>query len=89
MNFPRVVPAKADSRSSYPAHAGYPVRRGLSDQSLASLEYWIARSSRAMTEFDADRLLTCEIARTYALTGSGNTAAILVFSVAALKGLTM
>jgi hypothetical protein len=25
----------------------------------------------------------------YALTGSGNTAAILVFSVAALKGLTM
>jgi hypothetical protein len=30
-------------RSSYPAHAGYPVRRGLSDQSLSSLEYWITR----------------------------------------------
>src|SRR5216683_1461742 len=34
---------------SYPAHAGYPVRRGLSVPSLASLEYWVARSSRAMT----------------------------------------
>jgi hypothetical protein len=35
--------------SSYPAKAGYPVRRGLSIPSLTSLEYWIARSSRAMT----------------------------------------
>ena len=28
---------------SYPAQAGYPVRRGLSALSLASLEYWIVR----------------------------------------------
>ena len=28
---------------SYPAHAGYPVRRGLSVSSLVSLEYWITR----------------------------------------------
>jgi hypothetical protein len=28
---------------SYPAHAGYPVRRGLSAQSPTSLEYWITR----------------------------------------------
>src|SRR5436190_23027352 len=34
---------------SYPAHAGYPVRRGFSIPSRASLEYWVARSSRAMT----------------------------------------
>jgi hypothetical protein len=34
---------------SYPAKAGYPVRRGFSDQSPESLEYWIARSSQAMT----------------------------------------
>ena len=34
---------------SYPAHAGYPVRRGFSIPSQPSLEYWVARSSRAMT----------------------------------------
>jgi hypothetical protein len=37
---------------SYPAQAGYPVRRGLSALSLASLEYRIARSSRATTAVD-------------------------------------
>jgi hypothetical protein len=36
-------------QSSSPAHAGDPVRRGFSVQSLAPLEYWIARSSRATT----------------------------------------
>ena len=36
-------------KSSYPAHAGYPVRCGFSIPSLASLEYWVARSSRVMT----------------------------------------
>jgi len=30
-------------RSSYPAKAGYPVRRGRSVQSPAALEYWITR----------------------------------------------
>jgi hypothetical protein len=35
-------------QSSSPAHAGDPVRRGFSVQSLAFLEYWIARL-RAMT----------------------------------------
>jgi hypothetical protein len=34
---------------SYPAQAGYPVRGGLSVRSRTSVEYWIARSSRAMT----------------------------------------
>src|SRR5438874_3131451 len=34
---------------SYPAHAGDPVRRGFSIPSQPSLEYWVARSSRAMT----------------------------------------
>jgi hypothetical protein len=47
------APGAARSRrrvwSSYPANAGHPVRRGFSAQSLASLEYWVARSSRAMT----------------------------------------
>src|SRR6266436_9175323 len=33
--------------------AGYPVRRGPSIPSLASLEYWVARSSRAMTALGA------------------------------------
>jgi hypothetical protein len=28
---------------------GHPVRRGLSIQSVPSLEYWIVRSSRTMT----------------------------------------
>jgi hypothetical protein len=37
---------------SYPAQAGYPVRPGLSALSLASLEYRIARSSRATTAVD-------------------------------------
>jgi hypothetical protein len=32
-----------------PAKAGDPVRRGFSAQSPAPLEYWVARSSRAMT----------------------------------------
>ncbi len=35
--------------SSSPAKAGDPVRRGFSALSPASLEYWIARSSRATT----------------------------------------
>ena len=34
---------------SSPAKAGDPVRRGFSVLSSASLEYWVARSSRAMT----------------------------------------
>ncbi len=34
---------------SSPAQAGDPVRRGFSAQALLSLEYWIARSSRATT----------------------------------------
>ena len=34
---------------SFPAKAGNPVRRGVSDESSRYLEYWIARSSRAMT----------------------------------------
>src|SRR5262245_21517563 len=33
----------------HPRECGDPVRRGLSVQSLASLEYWVARSCRAMT----------------------------------------
>jgi hypothetical protein len=33
---------------------GYPVRRGFTVLSLASLEYWIARSSQAMTAVNAD-----------------------------------
>jgi hypothetical protein len=32
------------AKPSCPAQAGHPVRRGLSIQSLLSLEYWIARS---------------------------------------------
>jgi len=36
-------------KSSYSAQAGYPVRCGFSISSQASLEYWVARSSRAMT----------------------------------------
>ena len=39
---------------SYPVQAGYPVRRGLSVQSLTSLEYWITRSARVMTTEYAD-----------------------------------
>jgi hypothetical protein len=35
--------------SSSPAKAGDPVRRSVSARALISLEYWIARSSRAMT----------------------------------------
>src|SRR5687767_14584737 len=34
---------------SSPAQAGDPVRRGFSVRSLTPLEYWVARSSRAMT----------------------------------------
>jgi hypothetical protein len=45
----RVASRDRGSASSSPAKAGDPVRRGLSAQSLASLEYWVARSSRAMT----------------------------------------
>src|SRR5712664_3737783 len=43
---------------SYPAHAGYPVRRGFSIPSQSSLEYWIARSSRAMTAVGVARVST-------------------------------
>jgi hypothetical protein len=38
-----------DPPAVVPAHAGYPVRRALSIPSLPPLEYWVARSSRAMT----------------------------------------
>ncbi len=37
------VAALSTQRPSYPAHAGYPVRRALSIPSSASLEYWITR----------------------------------------------
>src|SRR5882757_709467 len=43
-------------QSSYPANAGYPVRRGLSIQSLAPLEYWIARRSLSSGGHSADPL---------------------------------
>jgi hypothetical protein len=39
--------AEACPPPSCSANAGHPVRRGFSLQSLASLEYWVARSSRA------------------------------------------
>jgi hypothetical protein len=48
--------------SSSPANAGDPVRRGLSIQSPSALEYWVARSSRAMTPWlglDVDQYLCC------------------------------
>jgi hypothetical protein len=35
---------RATFSASSPAHAGDPVRRGFSAETLASLEYWIARS---------------------------------------------
>jgi hypothetical protein len=34
---------RQNKRPSYPAHAGYPVRRGFSIPAPASLEYWITR----------------------------------------------
>jgi hypothetical protein len=39
----RQISTQLHKEPSYPAHAGYPVRRGFSAQSLASLEYRIAR----------------------------------------------
>src|SRR3954464_7389356 len=46
-----VLPAHVPS---YPANAGYPVRRGVSVESLKSLEYWIPRSSCAMAHKAGD-----------------------------------
>jgi len=43
-------------RSSSPAHAGDPVRRGLSAPSLASLEYWIVRRSLSSGAHSRDPL---------------------------------
>src|SRR5580704_14790168 len=37
------LPRSPHSTPSYPAHAGYPVRRSLSAQAPLSLEYWITR----------------------------------------------
>src|SRR5256886_13374560 len=42
---------------SYPANAGYPVRRGVSVESLKSLEYWITRSS---AQLRTRRVMTAE-----------------------------
>jgi hypothetical protein len=39
-----------------------PVRRGLSVLSLPSLEYWITRSSRAMTRENVARIISAVIA---------------------------
>jgi hypothetical protein len=44
-------PASAAHSLSSPAYAGDPVRRGFTAQALLSLEYWIARSSRATTSY--------------------------------------
>ena len=49
---------------SSPAKAGDPVRRGLSIQSQPPLEYWIARSSRAMT---AEIILTARFRLSFAI----------------------
>src|ERR1700737_2730727 len=40
---PKAPESKRGPPSSYPAKAGYPVRRGLSILSSLSLEYWITR----------------------------------------------
>jgi hydroxyethylthiazole kinase-like sugar kinase family protein len=52
---------------------------------LGAAKTWMAGTSPAMTKND------CEFSDfgTYAVAMSGNTASILVFSVAALNGLTM
>ena len=42
--------------SSYPAHAGYPVRRSFSILSLMTLEYWITRRSLSSGGRSADPL---------------------------------
>ena len=47
LSYPAHVP-------SYPANAGYPVRRGFSVESRTSLEYWITRSSCAMAHKAGD-----------------------------------
>jgi hypothetical protein len=44
------VPIQAEL--SYPAHAGYPVSRGFSVLSSASLEYWIARLREGFAEVE-------------------------------------
>jgi hypothetical protein len=49
----RDVSVRVAPTLSCPAHAGHPVRRGLPVKALTSLEYWIARSSRAMTAKDS------------------------------------
>ena len=45
---------------SCPANAWHPVRRGLSAQAVAALEYWIARSSRATTS-ESVLNIECEV----------------------------
>jgi hypothetical protein len=44
------------SRLSYPAKAAYPVRCGLSVQSLLSLEYWFTRRSLSSGAHSRDPL---------------------------------
>ena len=45
------------TRSSYPAQAGYPVRRGLSVRSLLPPEYWVTRPS---AQLRTRRVMTAE-----------------------------
>ena len=54
---------------------------------IAVLAPIIRDVARALLRMTAERLR--ELRRAYALAMSGNTASILVFSVAALNGLTM
>jgi hypothetical protein len=58
----------------HPREGGDPVRGGLSALSLASLEYWVARSSRAMTaEFIREPIYAA---------GTGSAVTDLIFSIA-------
>src|SRR5262249_61860792 len=75
--------ASPNTTLSSPAKAGDPVRRGLSIQSSTSLEYWVARSSRAMTtecRFAFSRLKEselCQILVSQREEGAGNAGCLL------------
>jgi hypothetical protein len=67
--------------SSYPARAGYPVRRGFTASSLTYLEYWITRR-RVMTAVSYLRTVVSDIsAELFASSASSAEIAAVCFGV--------
>lgn len=81
-----VVGRLGRAQLSCPAQAGQPVRRGLSAQALAFLDYWVTRSSRATTR-GRERAQSIQMLAAKSTTWSNSTP--VAFSIASMSSVAL